>query len=340
MSSRQADEQRQRIEDEAYEWVSKIIADRKCHAEGLRDWVGTSEERADIYNEAYRHQTEGGAIGGQVFGNVRQRQANRFMPQVRTIPYFRIIAITAALTLFGAGLSFAISALTRHVTHEHATGPATDYATRIGEVRTVALPDGSVALLDTQTEIRISFSKAERHIDMIRGRARFTVAHNSAWPFIVKAGHVSVTARGTVFDIDMARGIAVHLLRGAVDVAYDDPKSLKIAAPTHLKAGERIVVDPASPQGPGAPGPAPSSDAQWAVGFKSFDDVPAGTIIEETNLYSQTRIHLADAADKDRLVFLDLHIRDTRKVAQDLANFLNLDMDETQPGEIVLRHRK
>ncbi|WP_454883002.1 FecR family protein [Sphingomonas oryzagri] len=340
MSSHDADERRRRLEEEAYDWVSKIIADRKRHAAGLRAWVGTSEERADIYNEAYRHQTEGGSMGAQAFGNDRQRQANRFMAQIRTIPYRRIIGITVAVMLVGAAASLGISALTGRLLSGHAESQSVEYSTAVGEVRTIVLPDGSRALLDTQSAIRVSFTGAERHIDMVRGRARFTVTHDPRWPFVVLARNVSVTARGTVFDVDMDHAVAVHLITGKVDVAYGGPQQTGKRDVIHLAAGQRVAIDAIASHPPAPPAPAPPSDAQWVTGLETFDDVPAATIIAEANRYSDTKIQLADPADNEEVDFLVVHVRDTRKIARDLATFLKLDVDESQPGLIILRRPK
>ncbi|WP_454884349.1 FecR family protein [Sphingomonas oryzagri] len=339
MSSNDMDDRRERLYEEADKWVSRILRNRKRHAAGLRKWVGTSDERADIYNEAYRNQAKARALGAPAFGNARQRQANRIVAEIRTIPYRRIIGITAALMLVGAACAFGISALVNLFSPPPAaSGQLSEIATKVGEVRTVTLPDGSRALLDTQTAIRVSFTGSERRIEMLRGRARFAVVHNPARPFIVTAQGVSVTAKGTVFDVDMNHGVEVHLIKGSVDVDQQNRRST--TKPIHLATGEHVVIDPASSRPPAPPAQARPSDAQWVTGFVPFDDVPADVVIDQANRYSNTKIELANPADGVRPVFLDLHIRDTRKVAHDLATFLNLNVDESHPGKIILGNRK
>ena len=263
------------------------------------------------------------------------------MAEIRTIPYRRIIGITTALMLVGAAFAFGIGALVnRFSPPPAASGELSEIATKVGEVRTVTLPDGSRALLDTQTAIRISFAGTERRIEMLHGRARFAVVHNPARPFIVTAQGVSVTAKGTVFDVDMNHGVEVHLIKGSVDVDQRNRKNMNPTVPVHLAAGEHVVIDPASSRPPAPPAQARPSDAQWVTGFVSFEDVPAGVAIGEANRYSNTKIEMANPTDSARPVFLDLHIRDTRKVAHDLATFLNLNVDESQPGKIVLGNHK
>src|SRR3546814_6360827 len=75
------------------------------------------------------------------------------------------------------------------------------YDTVVGGRRNIRLADGSVVELDEGSELSTDFNKSRRELKLERGRARFEVAHEGR-PFIVLAGGGSVTARGTVFDVD------------------------------------------------------------------------------------------------------------------------------------------
>jgi len=71
--------------------------------------------------------------------------------------------------------------------------------------------------------------------------------------------------------------------------------------------------------------------------MKTFDDVPVSEILEEANRYSSSPIILADPTLGAHRVFLDLDIRDTRAVAQNLALYLHLSLDTSTPGQYLLR---
>src|SRR5262249_20761043 len=75
------------------------------------------------------------------------------------------------------------------------------YSTHVGEYHRVALADGSIIELNTDTEVRVHYSSHERHIDLTRGEALFQVAHNKKRPFAVAAGHTMVRAVGTAFSV-------------------------------------------------------------------------------------------------------------------------------------------
>src|SRR5579862_1457581 len=75
------------------------------------------------------------------------------------------------------------------------------YATEIGEVRRVALVDGSTLILNTASEVTASFGKRQRALRLVRGEALFEVAHDKARPFTVYAHRSTVRAVGTAFAI-------------------------------------------------------------------------------------------------------------------------------------------
>ena len=92
--------------------------------------------------------------------------------------------------------------------------------TAIGEQRSIALADGSLVQLNTNSELRIDIKENERRIVLERGEARFTVAKDPKRPFVVKTPQATVRALGTVFNIQIApQGTDVAVLEGHVEVA-------------------------------------------------------------------------------------------------------------------------
>src|SRR5262249_45760869 len=119
----------------------------------------------------------------------------------------------------------------------------THIATSIGEIRRVALPDGSAVTLDTDSRLVLSYSRGTRLIRLDRGEALFDVARDPARPFVGEGGAVRVRAVGTAFVVRYENGsdVEVTVSRGAVDVWRQAslPKSR-----TRLVAGRRIVATP------------------------------------------------------------------------------------------------
>jgi transmembrane sensor len=77
-----------------------------------------------------------------------------------------------------------------------------DLHTGRGEVRRVALPDGSIAWLDSDSALDLRFTDGERRVSLLSGRAWFDVRRDPAHPFQVAA------LGGTVTDLDTAFSVA------------------------------------------------------------------------------------------------------------------------------------
>ena len=71
--------------------------------------------------------------------------------------------------------------------------PATQhYATAPTRQQQVALVDGSVMNLNVSTDVQVALTPAARRVTLTAGEAHFAVAHDTARPFIVTAGGVSM----------------------------------------------------------------------------------------------------------------------------------------------------
>jgi transmembrane sensor len=93
------------------------------------------------------------------------------------------------------------------------------YATDIGERRSITLVDGSTVDLNARSRIRIEFTSAERHVELLEGQALFQVAKDKRRPFIVQSGAASIRAVGTQFDVyRKSSGTTVTVLEGRVAV--------------------------------------------------------------------------------------------------------------------------
>lgn len=206
------------------------------------------------------------------------------------------------------------------------------YATRLGEIRTVKLSDGSKLTIDTDTLVTIDFGQTARHLRLEHGRARFEVAHE-ARPFVVDAGDAEVIARGTVFDVSYLedRRVKVQLLHGAVDVTQ---KGSRAGAPTlRLQPGGTIVVEPkAQPRQIQGKADAPED---WPKGMMEFRRAPLADVIAQVNRYAVAKVRLADPSLGKIEVSGVFRIDDADALAGHLAQLLGLRVERTA-GEIIL----
>jgi transmembrane sensor len=94
------------------------------------------------------------------------------------------------------------------------------HRTEAGGFERVVLPDGSTALLNTNTEMHVRFTKQRREVTLTRGEALFTAAHDESRPFEVEAGGKTVRALGTSFEVRVRT--AGELEPGEVEVVVEE----------------------------------------------------------------------------------------------------------------------
>lgn len=220
-----------------------------------------------------------------------------------------------------------------------ATPAATQFVTRLGEVKRIKLSDGSYLILDTDTLVSMNYRSDERELRLEHGRARFEVAHEKR-PFVVEAGDSEVIARGTVFDVSVIEPneVRVHLLRGKVEVRRQGREPGRRAVPLAVLLpgeGVRVADDTRSPPAP--PRVEPPSD--WPSGSIDFKDSTLGDVVAAANRYSTTKIRLA-TPDMDRIPVSGVfRVNDPDRLATSLSLLFGLNITRT-PGEIILSKSK
>jgi transmembrane sensor len=73
--------------------------------------------------------------------------------------------------------------------------------TDIGETNTLALPDGSVVTLNTDTAVRVSHESQVLRFEIVRGEALFAMPENPYRHLLVSVADVSVSEAGTTFAV-------------------------------------------------------------------------------------------------------------------------------------------
>lgn len=89
---------------------------------------------------------------------------------------------------------------------------AATYETAIGEQKTVLLPDGTEMVLNTDTILRVAYSRDARVLHLTRGELHVNVAEDRARPLSVIAGDKIVQAIGTEFTVQITDEQHVEVL--------------------------------------------------------------------------------------------------------------------------------
>jgi transmembrane sensor len=182
-------------------------------------------------------------------------------------------------------------------------------ATAVGQQRNVALADGSIVTLNTNTIVETDFRRHTREIYLRKGEAHFQVAHDRSRPFLVHAGDAVVRAVGTAFEVRVLtdQHVDVVVNEGRVEVQATAPMpasanpstQTRTAAATTvraLNAGERLstashdyAVTPITAQ-------QLSIELAWREGAIVFDGEPLSEAIAEIERYTDARIVVSDPA--------------------------------------------
>lgn len=290
-------EDRQAIEAEAAEWAVRLEA-RPLDADerrALKAWRDRSEAHEMAFRYARQTWGELAEFGtalprGRAEGHAgaRRQYADRVAPVAgRSISRRWLWHGIAASVLLAAGVGvFRAGDLVTTFRADQRTAP--------GEIRTVLLPDGSRAELNTRTAIAVDFHRGRREIRLLEGEAVFAVAvAPKAGPFVVLAAGGEARALGTRFLVSENDGAAeVTVLEH--QVAVTPPDTGAQIEPLVLKAGQTVAYSRAN-----GPHVVRTIDltrvATWRRGILVFDRVPLTEAVAELNRYRRGRIMILDS---------------------------------------------
>ncbi|QPJ62076.1 MAG: FecR family protein [Candidatus Nitronauta litoralis] len=201
-----------------------------------------------------------------------------------------------------SGLIAACLALFILYTSDFASILRADFRTSVGEQKKVTLPDGSIALLNTETAISTNFANNRRQITLLGGEALFEVAKDPARPFSVKAGDGVATAIGTAFTVsDLDETVFVRVIEGTVKVSgpdHNDTGSLeKSRHAVTLTAGQQVRYGAGELPGGVTPAIA-DSDIAWTKGFIVIKGEPMDQAISKIDRYRPGKIFIAADASE------------------------------------------
>jgi transmembrane sensor len=320
----------------AQQWVSLMLDEPSHHAQGFANWIARNPTRRAYSLDLLR-----------AMQRVTPAAAARSLPRAsRWAGYYGLInktpVLIAASMLAAVGLLLSVTTELRSLGSSSLITSATARTmirTKVGEVRTERLADGTTVILDTDTLATVEIGPQQRGIELQRGRIRVVVARNDVRPFTVKAGTLRIATMGTTFDVSYRAGLKIQPIEGVLEVDVPASVGEPAARTLSLRPGEMLALE-AGPTTAPAVIPARRSEQQWVDGVKSFENVPIREIIAEANSYSDTKLQLEDPKLGDRVLFADLNIRDIEMVAEAIARYLHLDIDRSQAKRLILRpHR-
>lgn len=307
--------------EQAAEWLARRNNGERSAGEqrAFLVWMNASAENRQAYAEAETLWENLRGLDGTAGRQLTEARAYLLYKRRRPALY-RLTA--AAAVLLVAGLTWHIDPLS-YLDDQ-------TYRTAQGQIRTIALADGSQLELDTASEARVHYSRREREIRLVRGRAAFTVIHGDPRPFEVFAGQVKIRDIGTQFDVRHgADGVAVAVLDGEVEVAGKSDDTA-----VALRRGQRIGYAP-----DGAAGSVQVIDTDsysaWREGKLVFRARPLSEVLAELGRYQPVRLTVTTPKVLDTQVSGVFPVDDLSQAMQTIAATLPVRIVRT--GELAWR---
>lgn len=210
---------------------------------------------------------------------------------------------------------------------------AADYHTGIGEVRTVTLPDGSVATLNTHSAIDIDFNGNQRRLVLRRGEVLLEVNKDRYRPFIVDTANASAKALGTRYSVsqgDDASVVTVYESQVLVTATQGQHSAVLRAGQQALVENSRIIkqdIDlPATPD--------------WARHKLVFRNTPLEEVVGRLQRYHPGTIKLSRDITTNQRHFTGVLPSDDPDAAINLlSSSMALDIHGISPWLVYLTPR-
>jgi transmembrane sensor len=260
---------------EAYAWVALDAAHGFAFAKAEAGWDLT--ERLRELPEG-RGDTSAPAV-------VRDDPGQDVTPDDNGKPLIGRRGFLAGLTVAAASVGVVTTVALRLM------GTVDHYRTALGETRTVRLADGSLAHLNTNSSIEVALRDDIRAIKLLKGEARFDVAHDAKRPFVVDADGTLVRAVGTMFNVRLRPDVTeLTVIEGIVAVRNGDSAVRRIESgrSAAVRSGSIAVtyLEPARIK----------QRIAWQDGMVEFDGDTLAQAVEEFNRYRATPLVIGDPA--------------------------------------------
>lgn len=305
----------------AAEWLARLHSGRDPDVERkLRAWRDADPRHAAAFDRVLRSYEQAGLLR-----HAARPPREAVRPAVRHSeprPRRALAAAAAIAVLLPGGIL-----LVRSGPRFGATN-AVMLTTRVGEIRRVALADGSKVTLDTATKFEVLIGRSHRSARLSSGRVRLEIARGDQ-PFVVQTASATVSAREGVIDVERGDGHdRVRVLTGAADV-----RAVGQEPGSHLAvgAGHAVTVDPGRAQR--ADSMAPGVD--WTRGMLQFDATPLREAVALANRYSDQPIVL-DPDLQGLRVTGAFRAGDTAGLARALAAAFGLSLRQSVDGRLLL----
>jgi transmembrane sensor len=206
-----------------------------------------------------------------------------------------------------------------------------DYATQVGEQKTVRLEDGSSVTLNTDSALAVTMQGDQRTIELLKGEAFFDVQPDAGRPFIVHGEHSITRVLGTRFFVhEKGRSDEVKVLSGRVEVT--DVRRWRQSVV--LRDGDAVSVDR---DGHGETGRLDTKLAtSWLDGYLVFEDMALGEVIEQVQRYRNGLVIFKDNSLRELKINGRINLRDSAHILETLEKTLSVKITRLSDWFVII----
>lgn len=309
---------------EAAAWIAKLHGEeRNPQLEaGLRRWLASSDAHRAAFEMANDLWVETTRLP-------KSDYPIRLAPERAITLTWPRLATAAAIVL---GLAFVGS---RWLSHDAAI------ATEVGELRNIALDDGTRVTLNTASRLKVHYSAQMRAVELEQGEAFFDVAKRADRPFVVMASGKRITALGTSFVVRRdSDAVAVTLLDGKVAVSGEgaeaqvvQPNARAVGSLENTSAhgivmspGQRMIFE--NHKSPATDRPRLEQLTAWQRGQIVLDRTSLADAVAEMNRYSVKQLVIDSEQARNMRVTGVFRAGDSEDFARAVAESYGLALQE------------
>ena len=198
------------------------------------------------------------------------------------------------------------------------------YTTRLGEVRDIALNDGSKISMNGGTRLYVD-SETHRFAKLESGEAVFTIRHDASNPFVVETDMAKLQDVGTDFNVRRdGENLDVSVAEGAVRYNPDNDA-------VTVSSGKKLRASKANPV-PIISTTDPQTVAGWRRGQLSYQDSPLSEVAIDLSRAIGEEVTVASDLQEHRFTGVIQVEKDRKLLFRRLEGLLSVRAKHTASG--------
>ncbi|MYA16071.1 MAG: DUF4974 domain-containing protein [Gammaproteobacteria bacterium] len=239
-------------------------------------------------------------------------------------------------------------------TPEGAIVTSAAYETAIGGQKTALLPDGSEVVLNTNSQLAVTFTPSARVLRLARGEILVRVAEDRVRPLSVVAGDRIIQAVGTVFVVEITdeRKVELMVSEGTVVIGIQPPATspgvgdlldnapwppvLSLAEGNVVSAGEAVTLSATDPVKRTVSADDVEVRLSWEEGRLIFRSEPLEKALQEVERYTTVEFVFLDESLRTRTLSGRFRAGDVEALLLSLRVNFNITHEYDGEGRVLL----